>query len=415
MYAKFEARENFEYGIPAFDEILRGRHSSSSYLIYQEQIMETLMFAGIDAGQTYSIIKAISKKDASIINSAKEQFKIGFMSKTGCDENTINKIWQIIDDNSSYSFNSAHSYSVALDSLYNAWLKVDYPYEFYETCLALYSGELDEDTKKDKDKISALIKEMGNFGIQFGELKFGNDNRSFRADKENKVIYPSLLSVKYMNHDVAELIYQVSKTKTYDNFSELYMVLKEMKGINKRHIETLIKINYFKDFGKRKKLLQFVELADGVFSKKTYSKEKCPANILNVAKVFAKDGHEDSKKMYRNIDFVGMYNFILSTIPDNDIGLLETFQNEWDLTGNILSQIPIGCSIGIISAKSHTKNWMLFKSLKNNSETWIQTRVPASKIPKKESVIMLHNVERVENKRAKRIDYVSDFEIIKEA
>lgn len=415
MYSKFEGRESFAYGIPAFDKILQGRHSLDSFLIYQEQIMQALNYAGIEDGETYSIIKAISKKKEYIIKAAKEKFLEGFMKKAECDIHSAEKVWTIIENAAAYGFNSAHSYCVALDSLYNAWLKVDYPYEFYETCLALYSGELDPDVKKDSGKIAGLIKEMDTaFGIKFGELKWGNDNTSFRANKETGEIYPSLMSVKYMNKDVASILFELSKTFKPANFAELYLKISETPGVNSRHVKTLVTIGYFKDFGSRKKLLKFIELAEGKFSKKTYNKEKADAGVLAIVKMFAKDGHEDSKKTYRNVDMTRLLSFVIDKLPEEDFALLEAFQLEWDLTGNIFTEIPKGYSVGIVSAKSYSKPWMLFKSLKNNSETWIQTRVPATKIPKKESVIMLYNVEATENRRAKRIDYSADFEIIKE-
>jgi DNA polymerase III alpha subunit len=62
MYPIFEKRENFIYDIKAFDDLLQTKEIKSSFLIYQEQIMETLAYAGIETAETYSIIKAIAKK-----------------------------------------------------------------------------------------------------------------------------------------------------------------------------------------------------------------------------------------------------------------------------------------------------------------------------------------------------------------
>ena len=53
---------------------------------------------------------------------------------------------------------------MALDSLYNAYLKAHYPYEFYEVLLQTYSD------KGKKDKVAELKQEMSRaFGIIEGE------------------------------------------------------------------------------------------------------------------------------------------------------------------------------------------------------------------------------------------------------
>lgn len=70
---------------------------------------------------------------------------------------------------------------MAYDSLYCAYLKAYYPYEFYEVLLEEFSG------KGKKDKVSALKAEMlKGFNIREGEYKFGLDNRKFVADPERE-------------------------------------------------------------------------------------------------------------------------------------------------------------------------------------------------------------------------------------
>jgi len=117
------------------------------------------------------------------------------------------KVWKIIDDSSKYSFNASHSYCYAIDSLYCAWLKANYPYEFYETQLKIYTE------KGNKDKVALFKFEMFKyFGIREGEYKYGLDNTEFKADKENKTIYPQISSLKFMNNSTATSLLKISKT-----------------------------------------------------------------------------------------------------------------------------------------------------------------------------------------------------------
>lgn len=95
---------------------------------------------------------------------------------------------------------------MALDSLYNAYLKAHYPYEFYEVLLQTYSD------KGKKDKVAELKQEMSKaFGIREGDYRFGLDNRKFVADPDNHTIYPSLLSIKGLSQGCANDLYSLGK------------------------------------------------------------------------------------------------------------------------------------------------------------------------------------------------------------
>lgn len=251
MYSKLENREDFSYGIPAFDKILQTEELPQSFILYQEQTMNTLNYAGFPIDECYGIIKAIAKKHPEKVKPLKERFITGFKDKIMQDdgipadkaEEDSARVWQIISDSCGYGFNSAHAYCMALDSLYNAYLKAHYPYEFYEVLLQTYSD------KGKKDKVAELKQEMSKaFGIKEGEYKFGLDNRKFKADPDNQTIYPSLLSIKGLSQGCANDLYAMGQKK-YENFYELWKDMKKKKNLNSGKVNTLIEIGYFDDFG----------------------------------------------------------------------------------------------------------------------------------------------------------------------
>ena len=214
MLATFLAREHFEYGIPSLDNLLKTKEIPESFLMYDEQILQILKAAGIPGPDAYACTKAIKKKKAEKVASFKERFREGFVKmlkeKEGASEDKANKtveeIWTIINDAASYMFCSAHSTSMAYDSLYVAWLKVHYPYELYLTMLKLY------DEKKNTDKISTIISEMKRYkGIKLLSGRWGQDNRDWLADKDNQTISQSISSIRYMSKQVAEDLYQLSR------------------------------------------------------------------------------------------------------------------------------------------------------------------------------------------------------------
>ncbi len=221
-----------------------------------EQILHILQAGGIPASDAYACVKAIKKKKAAKVASYRERFEPGFTAylketEGASDDEAaeiVEKIWTIINDAASYMFCSSHSYSMACDSLYSAYLKAHYPYEFYLTSLKLY------DEKGNKDKIIAYISEMKRYqGITMTAGKFGDDNRDWLADKEHHTISQSLSALKYMSPKAAADLYRVGQNKP-ETFTDLLFTLQRDTCLNSRQIDELIALNYFSCYGQSKKL-----------------------------------------------------------------------------------------------------------------------------------------------------------------
>ena len=113
MYDIFESRVPFSYNIDAFDNLLQTKEMPNSFVLYQEQAMLTLNYAGIPMSECYAVIKAISKKRVEEITKNKDVFIDGFSKKLIEDEHitsakaeqTAHQVWKIIEDGSRYSFN----------------------------------------------------------------------------------------------------------------------------------------------------------------------------------------------------------------------------------------------------------------------------------------------------------------------
>lgn len=264
MLKIFLNREHFDYNIPSLDKLLQDKYCDSSFILYQEQIMSVLAFADFEMAETYTIIKAISKKKDYVINGAKERFIPNFAKKclkhkeVDTMEQGIeasNKVWQIVENSASYSFNASHAYSYALDSVHLAYLKANYPYEFYKVCLQHYTD------KNNKDKVIALTKEMKDFyGISLANMTFGEDNRQFAINRSGHEILQTMKSLKGIQENSPAVLYELGKNK-YDNFLDLWLDMKQ-QGLNKTTMETLASLNYFKPFGTEIDILNYYKLFD---------------------------------------------------------------------------------------------------------------------------------------------------------
>lgn len=298
MYDIFESREHFDYNIPTFDNLLQTEEMPNSFVLYQEQAMLTLNYAGIPMSECYAVIKAISKKRVDEITKNKPIFIDGFTKKIQEDEGIpeykaeeiAHRVWQIIEDSSKYSFNSAHAYSVALDSLYQAWLKTHYPLEFYETYMNILNR------KKAKDRLNRFKDEAEHyFNIVFPPYRFKQDNRAITIDKEKNAINNALSSIKGYSDSIAETLYECGlKTK---DFIHALKYLDDL-SIKSAKIIPLIKIGYFSEFGNENALLKFMEYWDMLKqgNAKQVSKDKADFVLEHMLCKYARGTNKDGRE-----------------------------------------------------------------------------------------------------------------------
>jgi DNA polymerase III alpha subunit len=200
---------------------------------------------------------------------------------------------------------------VAGDSLYGAYLKSHYPLEFYEVFLRM----LEEDG--DKDRLADVRKEAEKeFYIGFPRFRFGQDNRSIVANKERNDITSSLKTLKGFGGAEGERLYNLSKEFSGKDFLELLMFAEENGGISSKWI-SLIKIDYFADFGNNQKLLtMFDEFKSGKnrYSKKLTDKSK-EKRIPELRKIF-------------------------DELPNNKLPIVEQVRADVEILGTIQSVFP---------------------------------------------------------------------------
>lgn len=353
LIKKFLSREDFHYGIKELDELLQTPEMPYSYIFYQEQLMQILGFAGFEIKDTYDIIKSISKKKTyckdcentgndsmktcprcgsnhirPLVEKFKEQFIKGFSDKIQSSENkeqVSSDVWDIVLSFAAYGFNSSHSYCMALDSVNQAYLKAHYPFEFYEVMLSTYT------TKGEKDKVKELKEEMKHFGITLGDIKFGIDNRNFTSDKDKNVINQSLVSIKGFSQNVADCLYKIGK-ENYNNFIQLRHKMKESKIIQSNHIESLINIGYFKDFGSKEYLKKCISLYDKFYTSKVINKENLNEEEYEVVS----KNSRSTQKQFRDINNINIIEELLKGVK-NEINRIELLEYDIEKFGEMIT------------------------------------------------------------------------------
>ena len=328
----FLDRKPYTNGEQAIDDLLE---DCFHYMIYQEAVMKIFGYLGIPMKDSYDTIKKISKKKlkGEALKHVEDTLKEHWLKNVGNMDN-FDPVYQVIKDSARYSFNAPHAYAMAMDSLYEAWMKAHHTGKFYEVVLNHYDQKGDS-----KDKIAELEAEARRiFGYEILPYRFGNDNSRFIVDDEKKTISPSLASVKGIGTKAVVDLYRLSK-RNYESFTDLYMAASGSK-VNSAVFEKLVKIGYFTEFGSVKKLLKEIEvIKDWKGTKwegrKTLSKSELSdlgledVDISRYATDLLKSGKRSDKR-YTVTDWKGLVKEICKRIPEDEYPLsdLVMFQNE---------------------------------------------------------------------------------------
>ena len=201
--------------------------------------------------------------------------------------------------------NSPHGEATALDCLYCAYLKANYPLEYYSVVLNIYSDDV--------EKTSKLIEELKYFNISLEAGVFRHSDMEYTFDKETRTIYKGLSSLKYISEDCCTELSDMRMVQ-FDSFTMLLVYIKENTHINVRQLRVLTAINYFREFGKNKKLLAVLELFDKRYSKQHTDKTK----VKRIAEI--KEFEENE--------------------PDESLPLAEQIELEQEYIGYITVRIP---------------------------------------------------------------------------
>lgn len=312
----FLDRQPYSTGVKELDDILQ---DSFHYLMYQESIMKYLVFLGIEEKGTYDIIKKIAKKKfkEEELNVLQKQLEEGWIKNVGKIDGFA-ETWQVVQDAAHYSFNASHSLSVAIDSLYGAYLKANYPLEYFSVVLSMYSDDM--------ERTANLIGELPYFGIKLEPIKFGKSGSDYAMDKENNTIYKGIASIKYCNTQIADELLELSKNK-YKSFVELLLDIKSKTSLNSRQLSILTGLNFFKEFGENKYLLNIIDIYEKFSSCKQIKKDKLEELGLTEF-LMKKFSNKETTALYKEIDNIGLISELVKKLENKPMGIIEHIKFE---------------------------------------------------------------------------------------
>ena len=287
----FIDRKPYTTGVKELDDLLiEGNHR----MIYQELIMKYLIWLGVPETGSYDIIKKIAKKKFKEAELAqlKAELLDGWKKRVGTEEGFI-ETWTVVEQAAKYSFNASHSLSYAYDSLYGAYLKSHYPLEYYTVALNYYGDDAVRTLK--------LTNELQHFGIRLKPIKFRYSKGDYSPSKDENSIYKGIQSIKYMNANIANEIYELRNNK-YNSFVELLGDIYEHTSTDARQLKILIELNFFDEFGDVNLLLAQKDFYDKFCDRSQFKKDELESLGISLDSIrpFAA---KETPKMFTGVDF----------------------------------------------------------------------------------------------------------------
>ena len=307
---------------------------NNGYLVFQEDTIAFLQnICGLSGSDADNIRRAIGRKQKDRLDKAMPQILEGYCNKSDKPRHEAEKeaktFLQIIEDSSNYQFGKNHSTGYSIIGYYCAYYRYYYPIEF--ATAYLNNANNDDDIIEGQE----LIKHKG---IKLENPRFRFAKSDYFFNKETNTIYKGLSSIKFLNPTVSEQLYEL-KDNQYDDFTSLLVDIKEKTKCNSRQLDILIRLNFFQEFGGRKKLLEMVEIFNSIYGKKQFKKDKLPCKE-DIIRQFTST---ETDKIFKGVDSVGLMKHLEQMIPNEDITIKEIVNAEIDYTGTcslITDELP---------------------------------------------------------------------------
>lgn len=219
-------------------------------LVYQEQVMEIAhKIAGYSMIEADTLRLAMGKKKKSLMKKEKEKFIAGCLTHK-YTRVLAEKIFSFIEKFAAYGFNKPHSASYALIAYWTAYMKANYPVEYMS---ALLSAELQGAAGTVREvKILQAIEECKKMGINVLPPDINKSDYDFKIEGDS--IRFGLSAIKNVGQAAIESILEARSTKEFTGLKD-FLSRVDVRRVNKKTIESLVKAGAFSNFGKRAAIL----------------------------------------------------------------------------------------------------------------------------------------------------------------
>ncbi|MBC7263841.1 MAG: DNA polymerase III subunit alpha [Chloroflexi bacterium] len=253
--ARKYGQEKISYRHPSLESILAETYG---IIVYQEQIIRIATdIAGYTASEADLMRRAVGKKKEKELRRLRNTFVKGAVSR-GISKDIADQIFSDIEFFANYGFNKAHSAAYAVITCQTAYLRAKYPIEYMTALLSVECGNT--------EKVGMLVAECRRMGIEVLPPDVNRSQMDFTIeeiptpDKQQttSAIRFGLKAIKNVGEGAVEAIL---KARTMGPFEDLddFCRRVDLRVVNRRGLEFLIKSGAMDSFGPRSQLLALVE------------------------------------------------------------------------------------------------------------------------------------------------------------
>jgi len=257
--ARKDGRQAVEYPDPSLEDLLE---ESYGIVVYQDQVLQIVQrVAGYSLGQADILRRAMGKKDPQVMRNEQARFLAGSKER-GYATETAEQLWEYIEPFAGYAFNKAHAFCYSFVAYQTAYLKANYPVEWMAAVLTT-------DVAK-PEKIVSALGECRRLGvpilvpnINYSQVRFTVERVEHDpvADPDgfDRGIRFGLAAVKNVGEGAVESV--VAEREKNGPFKSLddFCGRVDLRTVNKRVIEALVKCGAMDDFGPRERVLAGID------------------------------------------------------------------------------------------------------------------------------------------------------------
>ena len=218
-------------------------------IVFQEQVMQIAqVMGGYTLGQADILRRAMGKKKLELMAEHRVIFTKGAMDQ-GVDEKVATEVFDLMAEFAKYGFNKSHTAAYGLVAYQTAWVKHHLPAEFFASLLTIESSN--------SDKVLLYLDDARRHGVEVLPPDVNESQLGFTV-VDGKVRF-GLTAIKGVGDGAIEAILEARADKgSFDSVSDFVGAV-DLKRVNKRVVEALIKCGGFDSMGHtRRQLLESV-------------------------------------------------------------------------------------------------------------------------------------------------------------
>ncbi len=243
-------------------------------IIYQEQVMKIAqVLSDYSLGEADLLRRAMGKKIKEEMQKQKARFIDG-AARNGVEKRQAGRIFDLVEKFADYGFNKSHSAGYALVAYQTAYLKANYPVEFFAASMTLDKGNT--------DKLHVFHQDALAHGITILPPDVNRSDTDFSVE-DGKILY-ALSAIKNVGEQAMQHLVEVREeggafTDIFDFAARI-----DPQFINKRAVESLARAGAFDSLTpNRAQVVEAVDLLLGYAASAARERQSAQASLFGEA------------------------------------------------------------------------------------------------------------------------------------